>query len=113
MVLAADGARARAKAVPEKGRRVFTPTAKLSKTALDSRATRMSQRNSTGKAGRGKLAAESARLFKVPAGDNAAEGVLGNLKATLRRSGGQERSEVTPNVPLTLWLHRAYYGSPA
>ena len=38
--------------------------------------------------GRGKLAAESARLFKVPAGDNAAEGVLGNLKATLRRSGG-------------------------
>ena len=37
----------------------------------------MLQRNSTGKAGRGKLAAESARLFKVPAGDNAAEGVLG------------------------------------
>ena len=48
----------------------------------------MLQRNSTGKAGRGKLAAESARLFKVPAGDNAAEGVLGNLKTTLRRIGG-------------------------
>ena len=71
VVLAADGVRARAKAVPEKhrlegmshGRRVFTPTAKLSKTALDSRATRMLQRNSTGKAGRGKWAAESARQF--------------------------------------------------
>ena len=96
VVLAADGARAWAKAVPEKprlegvshGRRVFTPTAKLSKSALDSRTTRMLQRNSTGKAGRGKLAAESARLFKVPAGDHAAEGVLGNLKTTLRRIGG-------------------------
>ena len=61
VVLAPDGACAWAKAVPEKprsegvshGRRVFTPTAKLPKAALDSRASRVLQPNLIGTAGQG------------------------------------------------------------
>ena len=102
-LLAADGATAWQKAAPapllggvSHYRKLFTPTAKVDKRALTFEQTRMLRKKSTGKkdlAPCSKLARECRRHFSVASGDNAAEGVIGNLKNTLRRIGGTGKNK--------------------
>ena len=73
------------------GAKVYTPTSKLKKKDLPSGVARMLKRNSTGKQ----------RLAKqMAAGDNSCEGLLGNVKASMRRlqSVGRGGSEAVKTV---------------
>ena len=79
------------------GAKVYTPTSKLKKKDLPSGVARMLKRNSTGKQ---RLAKQTSRDFTLAAGDNSCEGLLGNVKASMRRlqSVGRGGSEAVKTV---------------
>eukprot|EP00435_Cladocopium_sp_Y103_P055502 s2442_g18.t1 len=64
------------------GKRLFTPTACLRKTSLDSKTTKFLQKASGSKVA---AARNYKKKFVAAAGDNLAEGLVSNLKFTARR----------------------------
>eukprot|EP00435_Cladocopium_sp_Y103_P003318 s2944_g1.t1 len=105
-ILCPDGAKAFAAAARtakkpvlkgvQHGKRLFTPTASLQKTSLDSTTTKFLQKASGSKVAAAK---NYKKKFVAAAGDNLAEGLVSNLKFTARRfnaiRGG--RAQTTKN----------------
>ena len=70
-------------------RKIFTPASRLLKSKLDSKTTRMLRARTKGK---NPSVRETALYFTLSAGDNAAEGITGHLKNTMRRLGNVGRN---------------------
>ncbi|CAK0800901.1 unnamed protein product [Prorocentrum cordatum] len=70
-------------------RKIFTPASRLFKSKLDSKTTRMLRARTKGK---NPSVRETALYSTLSAGDNAAEGITGHLKNTMRRLGNVGRN---------------------